>query len=57
MDEPVWSVFAKEFYGKVFTYRGYIKQGLFDTLFDESVHLVHGLKTKTWAYMTKMCLF
>ena len=30
--------------GKCSLTEGYIKQGLFDTLFDEGVYLVHGLK-------------
>ena len=43
-DKRVWTVFAKELYGKVFADRGYIKQGLFEELFDRGIHLVHGLK-------------
>lgn len=43
-DKRVWTVFAKELYGKVFADRGYIKQGLFDDLFDQGIHLVHGLR-------------
>lgn len=45
-DERVWKVFTKELYGKVFADRGYIKQELFDDLFGQGIHLVHGLKTK-----------
>ena len=43
-DERVWSVFTKHLYGKVFADRGYIKQELFESLFDRGIHLVHGLK-------------
>lgn len=43
-DDRVWSVFIKHLYGKVFIYRGYIKQELFELLFDRGIHLVHGLK-------------
>lgn len=43
-DECVWRVFTKELYGKVFADRGYISRELFDTLFDNGIHLVHGLR-------------
>lgn len=43
-DKRVWTVFAKELYGKVFADRGYIKQALFEDLFDRGIHLVHGLR-------------
>lgn len=43
-DSRVWEVFTKELYGKVFADRGYIKQELFERLFDQGIHLVHGLK-------------
>ena len=43
-DKRVWTVFAKELYGKVFADRGYIKQALFEELFDRGIHLVHGLR-------------
>lgn len=43
-DDRVWSVFTKHLYGKVFADRGYIKQELFESLFDRGIHLVHGLK-------------
>lgn len=33
-NKRVWTVFAKELYGKVFADRGYIKQALFEDLFD-----------------------
>lgn len=42
--ERVWSVFAKHLYGKVFADRGYIKKELFESLFDQGIHLVHGLR-------------
>lgn len=41
----VWKVFAKELYGKVFADRGYISPTLFDILFENGVHLVHGLRS------------
>lgn len=43
-DDRVWSVFTKELYGKVFADRGYIKKELFESLFSNGIHLVHGLK-------------
>lgn len=43
-DKRVWTVFAKELYGKVFADRRYIKQALFEELFDRGIHLVHGLR-------------
>lgn len=43
-DKRVWTVFAKELYGKGFDDRGYIKQALFKDLFDSGIHFVHGLK-------------
>ena len=42
-DERTWSVFTKRLYGKVFADRGHIKKELFESLFDRSIHLVHGL--------------
>ncbi|MBO1364515.1 IS982 family transposase [Prevotella sp. A2931] len=45
-DKRVWSVFTKVLYGKVFADRGYIKQELFEQLFGQGIHLVHGLKAK-----------
>ena len=45
-DKRVWSVFTKVLYGKVFADRGYIKQELFESLFDQGIHLVHGLKAR-----------
>ena len=44
-DSRVWEVFTKEIYGKMFADRGYIKKELFEHLFDQGIHLVHGLKT------------
>ena len=45
-DKRVWTVFAKVLYGKVFADRGYIKQELFESLFDQGIQLVHGLKAR-----------
>ena len=45
-DSRVWTVFAKVLYGKVFADRGYIKQELFESLFNQGIQLVHGLKAK-----------
>ena len=44
-DERVWSVLSKELFGKVFADRGYIKKELFERLFEQGIHLVHGLKS------------
>lgn len=44
-DKRVWSVFSKELYGKVFADRGYIKQSLFEDLFEDGVELVHGIRS------------
>ena len=44
LDDRVWNVFSKVLFGKVFADMGYIKKELFDTLFDQGIHLVHGLK-------------
>lgn len=41
-DPRVWSVLAKKIYGKLFADRGYISPKLFDSLFDEGIHLVTG---------------
>ena len=41
----VWKVLAKDLYGKVFADRGYISPKLFDSLFDDGIQLVHGIKT------------
>jgi len=45
-DSRVWTVFAKVLFGKVFADRGYIKQELFESLFNQGIQLVHGLKAK-----------
>ena len=50
-DKRVWTVFAKELYGKVFADKGYIKQALFEDLFDRGIHLVHGLRAKAYAHV------
>ena len=36
--------FTKVLYGKVFADKGYIKQEFFENLFNQGIHLVHGLK-------------
>lgn len=41
----VWAVLAKELYGKLFADRGYISPRLFDSLFEDGIHLVTGIKT------------
>ena len=41
----VWRVFTKVLYDKGFADKGYIKQGFFENLFNQGVHLVHGLKS------------
>ena len=41
----VWTVMAKELYGKLFADRGYISPKLFDMLFEDGVHLVTGIRT------------
>ena len=43
-DDRVWSVFIKHLYGKVFADRGYIKKELFEPLFEQGIHLVHGIR-------------
>ena len=43
-DDRVWSVFIKHLYGKVFADRGYIKKELFESLFEQGIHLVHGIR-------------
>ena len=37
--------FTKVLYGKVFADKGYIKQEFFENLFNQGIHLVHGLKS------------
>ena len=44
-DPKVWQVFTKVLYGKVFAAKGYIKQKFFENLFNQGIHLVHGLKS------------
>lgn len=44
-DPRVWRVFTKVLYGKVFADKGYIKQEFFENLFNQGIHLVHGLKS------------
>jgi hypothetical protein len=44
-DPKVWSVLAKDLYGRLFADRGYISQRLFDDLFDDGIHLVTGIKS------------
>ena len=39
-------MFAKVLYGKVFADRGYVKQELFESLFDQGIQFVLGLKAK-----------
>ena len=46
MDKRVWTGFAKDLYGKVFPGRGYIKQALFENLFDKGILLMNGLRAK-----------
>lgn len=41
----VWEILVKDLYGKVFADKGYISTKLFDTLFDNGIQLVHGIKT------------
>ena len=45
----------KELYGKVFSDLGYIKQGLFDTLLDQGVHIMHGLKVNMKNKLMLIC--
>lgn len=44
-DPQVWTVFAKRLYGKLFADRGYISQKLFDSLWEDGLHLVTGLRS------------
>ena len=44
-DSRVWRAFTKVLYGKVFADKGYIKQEFFENLFNQAIHLVHGLKS------------
>lgn len=36
---------SKNLFGKKFADRGYISKGLFEEMFDNGVHIVHGLKS------------
>lgn len=40
----VWQVLAKELYGKLFADKGYISPKLFESLFDDGIHLVTGIE-------------
>lgn len=40
-----WKVLAKELFVKIFVNRGYIPPKLFDTLFDDGIQLVFGIKS------------
>ena len=40
----VWNVLAKELYGRLFADRGYISPRLFETLFEDGIHIVTGIK-------------
>lgn len=37
---------VRRYFNKVFADRGYIKQDLFEDLFEQGIHLVHGLKAR-----------
>ena len=43
-DPRVWKVFCRDLFGKVFADRGYISQSLFESLFSNGIHIVHGIK-------------
>ena len=59
----VWKVLSKDLYGKVSKLnglsadRGYISPKLFDSLFDDGIQLVHGIKTnmknRLMSFMTR----
>lgn len=59
-DPKVWAVLAKELYGKLFADRGYISPRLFDSLFDNGIHIVTGvranMKNKLMSMWDKMLL-
>lgn len=40
----VWASLAKKLYGKLFADKGYISQKLFESLFEDGIHLVTGLR-------------
>ena len=41
----VWRVFTKVLYSNFFADKGYSKQEFFENLFNQGIHLVHGLKS------------
>ena len=41
----VWESLSKRLYGKLFANKGYISQKLFDSLFQDGIHLVTGLRS------------
>ena len=59
-DPVVFDVLAKRLYGKLFADKGYISQKLFDSLFEEGIQLVTGLrvnmKNKLMSFYDKMML-
>ncbi|WP_276787301.1 IS982 family transposase [Paraprevotella xylaniphila] len=59
-DPQVWSVLAKKIYGKLFADRGYISQKLFDSLFEDGIQLITGIranmKNKLISFYDKMLL-
>ena len=59
-DPTVFDVLAKRLYGKLFADKGYISQKLFDSLFEEGIQLVTGLrvnmKNKLMPFYDKMML-
>ena len=59
-DPEVFKVLAKRLYGKLFADKGYISQRLFDSLFEDGIQLVTGLrvnmKNKLMPFYDKMML-
>ena len=59
-DTKVWTSLVKKLYGKLFADRGYISKKLFDSLFEDGIHLVTGLranmKNKLMPFYDKMML-
>ena len=59
-DPAVFDVLAKRLYSKLFADKGYISQKLFDSLFEEGIQLVTGLrvnmKNKLMPFYDKMML-
>lgn len=41
----VFNVLSKELFGKLYADKGYISASLFETLFNEGIHLVTGIKS------------